>query len=83
MHSVYLLLVEDNEGGVILRAVFSSKDRALYYLAKWCRSSWEEQGGHDEPLPNITTGDTIDRYFDFWHPEQCYELALMTIDPDK
>lgn len=80
MTEVFLLTVEDSDVGLIHSSVHSSRERAQYYLAAYCRGQWEAQG-HGRPL-SADDDRAIERYFEFWDEEMDWDIAPHQVDPD-
>jgi hypothetical protein len=83
-------LLEVRYGGkALFCTVHSSKEAAVAFLARWCRGCWAEQGHGqqrdldevaEQPLPGDDQG-AVERYFEYWAPEESYCLAAEEIDP--
>ena len=78
---VHVLVVKDDsdtESYVVCIAVFTTYEKAMAYLAAYCRGHWE-QSGQDRPL----TGDdtmVVDRYFSFYAGELTYDIFTCELD---
>lgn len=69
----------DNKVGVTTE-VFSSREKALTYLAAWCRAQWGEQF-HSDELPDEERA-AIDRFFEFWEDEMRWAITENLLDPE-
>jgi hypothetical protein len=86
---VWLLEVRD-EGNLVFRTVHSSHEAAVKFLAQWCRDSWREQGhgqgpNYEETIDVALSNNdkrAIERYFEFWSPEEGYDIDMEGVDPD-
>lgn len=82
--TVYLLTVQDIEvggdGQLVHSSVHSTRERAMAYLAAYCRGDWEEQG-HEGPL-GTDDKSAIDRYFGYWDSEMTCEVCEKDLDPN-
>jgi hypothetical protein len=80
---VFSLEIHD-EGMPIELQLFSSHEKAIRWLAEWCRLSWYAQGHCEDENCDLSNDDAlaIGEYFDFWDPQQEAEIAVMVVDKE-
>ncbi len=77
--TVWLVTVTDSDcSGPIFQKIYETEDKAIEGLTDFCRDSWEEQHGTrlSRSKDNLKV---IGRYFDFWTPEQGYEIEEIEV----
>lgn len=86
---MYLLTVtcfEDGEScGTLAEGLYTTEANAIHALADWCKSAWldqehEDEDGDGQDKLSGTDAEIVEHYFDFWTPEEVYDLTEMVPD---
>ncbi len=81
MTKVWVLELEE-EGSMVSMTAHTSEARVFKYLATDCRKRWIVQAMHEEnPLPDDDT-EAVETYYEFWSPEERYEITELIVDPE-
>jgi hypothetical protein len=76
--SVFVLTVKDEEVGITLLNVFTSREKATQFLAAWCRGQWEQQG--HEGYISLTDEQSIERYFEYHNEDLSWGIGEEVVD---